>query len=326
MSVKSNLLKELEKNKGNIVSGGNLSKTLNVSRTSIWKQIEELRKDGYHIISHPNKGYSLSYETDLISKEGILPYLKDCYSNISINTYKTLESTNKTAKELSVNGAESGTVIISEEQTMGRGRLGRKFYSPSNSGIYMSIILKPNLTVSDSVLITTAASVAVCRAIERVTTIKAQIKWINDIFINNKKICGILTEASTDFESGTINHIILGIGINFNTPKENFPKEIQNTAGSIFTTSSNKISRNQLCAEIINEVLSIIEDIKNYNFIDEYKKRSIVLNKDILYIRNGISKKGKAIDINDDGSLVVKNENDEIIILNSGEVSIRGLN
>lgn len=325
MSIKSDILKEFEKNKGETISGAKLAKALNVSRTSIWKHIEELRKNGYEITAVTNKGYSLSNSTDLISAEGIIPYLDKDYSDISIYAYKTLESTNKTAKELSFKDAEHGTVIISEEQTAGRGRLGRKFYSPSNSGIYMSIILKPNLTIADSVLITTAASVAVCRAIEKSTGIEAKIKWINDIVLNNKKICGILTEASSNFESGTIDNIILGIGINFNTPIENFPHEIQNTAASLFTKENSKISRNQLCAEIINEVLSMSANLKEHNFIDEYKKRSIVLDKDIVFIRNGISTKAHAIDIKNDGSLVVKKENGEIIILNSGEISIRGV-
>ena len=325
MSIKSDILKEFEKNKGEVISGSKLAKDLNVSRTSIWKHIEELRKDGYEITAVTNKGYSLSNNTDLISAEGIIPYLKDDYCNVPIYSYKTLESTNKTAKELTFKDASHGTVIISEEQTAGRGRLGRSFYSPKNSGIYMSIILKPNLTIADSVLITTAASVAVCRAIEKTTGIEAKIKWINDIVLNNKKVCGILTEASTDFESGTIENIILGIGINFNTACEDFPDEIQNTAASLFSKENSKISRNVLCAAIINEVLSMSDNLKGHKFINEYKKRSIVLDKDIIFIRNGVSTKAHAIDIQDDGSLVVEKENGEITILNSGEISIRGL-
>lgn len=325
MSIKSDILKEFEKNKGEVISGSKLAKDLNVSRTSIWKHIEELRKDGYEITAVTNKGYSLSNDTDLISAEGIIPYLNEDYCNVPIYAYKTLESTNKTAKELTFKDAAHGTVIISEEQTAGRGRLGRSFYSPKNSGIYMSIILKPSLTIADSVLITTAASVAVCRAIEKTTGIEAKIKWINDIVLNNKKVCGILTEASTDFESGTIENIILGIGINFNTACEDFPDEIQNTAASLFSKENSKISRNVLCAAIINEVLSMSDNLKGLKFIDEYKKRSIVLDKDIIFIRNGISTKAHAIDIQDDGSLVVEKEDGEITILNSGEISIRGL-
>ncbi|MCR4943324.1 MAG: biotin--[acetyl-CoA-carboxylase] ligase [Clostridium sp.] len=325
MSIKSDILREFEKSKGQIISGSKLAKELNVSRTSVWKHIEDLRKEGYEINAVTNKGYSLSDKTDLLSAEGILSYLNEDYSDVKVSYYKELESTNKTAKELALKGEKHGTVIVSEKQTAGRGRMGRNFFSPGNTGIYMSIILKPELSVSDSVLITTAASVAVCRAIEKVTGINAKIKWINDIVLNNKKICGILTEASTDFESGTVSYIILGMGINFKTPEEGFPEDIKDKATSLFDESKCNISRNELCAEIIKQVLSIIDNLKSQTFIAEYKERSIVLNQNITFIRNGISTKGKAIDINDDGSLVVQKEDKKITILNSGEISIRGI-
>ena len=191
MSIKSNILKELEKNKDKLISGSKLAKNLNVSRTSIWKYIEELREEGYEIKAIPNKGYSLSSKNDLISAEGISNYLKENHMSISIHTFKSVTSTNEIAKQLALEGAPHGTVVIAEEQTAGKGRMGRSFYSPSKSGIYMSIILRPNLKVCDSVLVTTAASVAICKAIENITNIKAQIKWINDIVINYKKVCGI---------------------------------------------------------------------------------------------------------------------------------------
>ena len=203
--------------------------------------------------------------------------------------------------------------------------MGRTFYSPANTGIYMSIILRPNLTAMDSVLITTSSSVAICDAIYKVTGIECQIKWINDIYINNKKIGGILTEASTNFESGTIDYLILGIGINFNKPKDNFPSNLREIADSLYKDNSNGINRNILCAEILNNILSIIPNIKDYDFISEYKKRSIILNQEIMYTSGGFYSKGKAIDINNDGSLVIKRDDGSIKILNSGEVSIRRL-
>lgn len=226
MLIKGKVLKILEENKGKNISGEEIAKKLNISRTSIWKAINALRSEGYTINAVTNKGYSLATNTDFISKEGISLYLNNEYSNIDIYTYKLVSSTNDVAKTLALNGAKHGTVIISEEQSAGKGRLGRVFYSPANTGIYMSIILRPNLTAMDSVLITTSASVAICNAIQKVTGIECQIKWINDIYLNNKKVGGILTEASTNFESGTIDYLILGIGLNFNKPKESFPKEL----------------------------------------------------------------------------------------------------
>ena len=269
--LKSKVLKVLEENKGKTVSGAEMAKTLNLSRTSIWKAINSLRDDGYTINAVTNKGYSLADNTDLISKEGISLYLNKDFSNVDIYIYKTTSSTNEVAKKLALSGAKHGTVVISEEQTQGKGRMGRSFYSPANTGIYMSIILRPTLTAMDSVLITTSSSVAICDAIHKVTGIECQIKWINDIYINNKKIGGILTEASTNFESGTIDYLILGIGINFNNPKDDFPDNLKEIAGSLYKGNSNGINRNMLCAEILNNILSIIPKIKDYDFISEYK-------------------------------------------------------
>lgn len=326
MLIKGKVLKILEENKGKNISGEEIAKKLNISRTSIWKAINALRSEGYTINAVTNKGYSLATNTDFISKEGISLYLNNKYSKIDIYTYKLVSSTNDVAKTLALNGAKHGTVIISEEQSAGKGRLGRVFYSPANTGIYMSIILRPNLTAMDSVLITTSASVAICNAIQKVTGIECQIKWINDIYLNNKKVGGILTEASTNFESGTIDYLILGIGLNFNKPKESFPKELETIASSLFSNNNGNINRNILCAEIVNNILSMIPQIKSYDFISEYKKRSIILNNEIVYISAGVSSIGKAIDINNDGSLVVKHDDGSIKVLNSGEVTIRRLN
>lgn len=326
MLIKGKVLKILEENKGRNISGEEIAKTLNISRTSIWKAINSLRNEGYVINAVTNKGYSLATNTDFISKEGISLYLNKSCSDIEIYNYKTISSTNEIAKNLALSGAKHGTVVISEEQTAGKGRLGRSFYSPANTGIYMSIILRPNLTAMDSVLITTSSSVIICESIKKVTGIDCQIKWINDIYLNNKKVAGILTEASTNFESGTIDYLILGIGINFNQPKDDFPDELKSIASSLFNNNSNNINRNMLCAEIISNILDMTPRIKNYDFISEYKKRSIVLNQEIIYISSGISSKGKAININCDGSLVVEHDDGSIKILNSGEVSIRRLN
>ena len=261
-----------------------------------------------------------------ISKDAIRVLLKKDYKDIEIYTYKLIDSTNEEAKKIAKKGAKDGTVIIAEEQSAGKGRMGRSFYSPANTGIYMSIILRPKLTSMDSVLITTAASVSICNAIYKATGIQCEIKWINDIYINNKKVAGILTEASTNSQSGIIDYLILGIGINFNKPKDNFPNEIKNIATSLFDNDSNGKTRNILCAEIINNILNMISNIKNYDFISEYKEKSIIMNKDIMYTISGKSFFGKVIDISNEGSLIIKDKYDNIIILSSSEVTIRRLN
>ena len=333
MSTKGNVLKALEENKGTTVSGEELATLLNRSRAAIWKAIQELRKEGYHIDAITNKGYCLSQDSDMLSVEGILPYLSDSTAADRIHVFKQLESTNLTAKRMALDGASAETVVIAEEQTKGKGRMGRSFYSPSGSGIYMSFILAPRFDTAKSVLITTAASVAVCKAIEKVTGISCQIKWVNDVYMNDKKICGILTEAVTDFESGRIHYIVLGIGINYSTSRTAFPKELSGIAGSLYEgATEDHISRNRLIAEIINQVFAVNERLESREFISEYKARSFVLGKEIRIIptigpdaeRNfdeGIP--ATVMDIDGDGGLVVKYQDGTLSTLNSGEISIR---
>lgn len=333
MSTKTHVLSILEEKKGSTVSGEELANQLQVSRAAIWKAIQELRKEGYTIDAITNRGYSLSSESDVLSIQGIQPYLRHQEVSDKIQVFKTLESTNQTAKRLALDGAPVGTAVISEEQTKGRGRRGRSFFSPSDSGIYMSMLLEPRFDVSKSVLITTAASVAVCKAIEKVCGIDCQIKWVNDVYYRNKKICGILTEAVTDFESGHIESIILGIGVNFSTAKSAFPQELTETAGSLFEgISTGEISRNRLIAEIIDQVLTINDQLESRAFIPEYKKRSFVLGKDIRVFQTITPASdpdaeeapiAKAVDIDDDGGLVVQYQDGSIATLNSGEISIR---
>lgn len=322
MSIKNEILHILESNKGKNVSGQEIADMLNVSRTTVWKAINSLKDEGYQIEATSNKGYSLSTSSDVLSSEGIRLFLNEEFKNIPITVYKTIESTNSQAKLLAVQNAQHGTTIISEEQTMGRGRFGRSFFSPSDSGIYMSIILRPKLNIENSVLITTAAAVAVCEAIEKFVSYIPKIKWVNDIFIGNKKVCGILTEAVTNFESGMMDSVVLGIGINVKTKNEDFPMELQNTAGSILEENNNFI-RNQLSAEIINNILEISKNLENKSFMSAYKERSMILGEHILYNKNNNWYEGYALDIDNSGGLIVYTADGKKITLNSGEVSIK---
>lgn len=324
MSVKNEVLHILEQYKGESISGQELAEKLNVSRTAVWKAINSLKEEGYLIAGVSNRGYSLSPASDVLSPEGIRLFLKDEYSGIPIKVYKTIGSTNTEAKLLSMQGAGHGTVILSEEQTSGRGRMGRNFYSPSESGIYMSIILKPDLNIADSVLITTAAAVAVCLAVDKFTNLGPEIKWVNDIYINGKKVCGILTEAVTDIESGTVNGVIVGIGINVRA--EAFPSELKEIAGSVFDSSENSHVRNRLAAEIINNVLSTCANLEDRTFLEIYKKRSMILGEKIRYLKNNRWYEGYAQDIDEYGGLVVFHEDGHKEVLHSGEISVRKQN
>ena len=203
MTVKSRLLELLEQHKGETLSGEDIGRELSCTRAAVWKAVNSLRQEGYPIEAGPNKGYMLARESNLISAEGIRLFLED--PQVEIKIFDAISSTNLEARQLAVSGmAGHGSFVVAMEQTAGRGRRGREFYSPKGSGIYLSVILEPKGTLEGSLLITTAAATAVYKAVKEVCGVKLGIKWVNDLYKDNRKICGILTEAVTDFESGNM--------------------------------------------------------------------------------------------------------------------------
>ncbi len=319
MSVKSDVLNILELNRGKSVSGEILAQTLNVSRNAVWKGINELRQDGYIIEAVTNKGYILSADNDILSAEGIKTHLENEDRNCHIFVYPTLDSTNTEAKRLAGEGSENKTVVIANEQTAGRGRMGRSFFSPKDTGIYMSVILRPTMNVADSGLVTTAASVAVCRAIRKVYGLTPEIKWVNDILLKGKKVCGILTEAGLDFESGMVEYIIVGIGLNVTTTV--FP---ENLKSAVSLQDSGSKLRNKFAAFILSELFNLTDKLNPRDFIEEYRKYSVVIGKDIEIIQRGQRTYGTALDIDENGGLAVRLQNGNVVTLTSGEISIRG--
>ncbi len=323
MLLKNKIIEILEENRNSSISGQDIAKKLSVSRTAVWKNINVLKKEGYVINATTNKGYTLEKNSDVISSEGIRVFLKKELFDNQIYIYNSIDSTNLQAKIKALEGASDGTVIISEEQTSGYGRFGRSFFSPAKKGIYMSIIYRPNKALEESVFITVIAAVAVCRAIEKVSELKPQIKWVNDIFVGDKKVCGILTEAVSGVESGISENIIVGIGINVKTDECEFPIEIKNSAGSL---SDENISRNQLIAEIINEISELSRSFDKSEIIKQYKSRSNLIGRNITYTKNENEYVAKAIDINDEGHLVVENIQGQRFEFQSGEIKITDLN
>ena len=314
----------LEQNRGDSISGERLAGILNVSRNAVWKAVKELEKEGYSIEAVTNKGYRLSDQNDIVSIQGIKPFLSPqskLYAE-NIKIYKTLESTNKTAKEMAVAGAEHGTVIIADSQTKGRGRYSRSYFSPSG-GLYMSIILRPEvLNFENPTSVTAFAAVAVCEAIESISEKTPKIKWVNDVLIDEKKVCGILTEAVTDFESGSLDWIVLGIGINVYIKTEDFPDDLQTSATSIFPNEKMFGVRNKLSAEIINRILGYDITPREAEIFRKYKNRLAMLGNQVTVIQNKNEYKAAVIDIDAAGHLVVKNENGEIITVSSGEIRV----
>ncbi|MDR3263070.1 MAG: biotin--[acetyl-CoA-carboxylase] ligase [Clostridiales bacterium] len=274
-NTKSALLALLEKNSDKSLSGEEIAGQLGVSRTAVWKAVKSLEKDGYGINAVQNRGYRLTEDNNILSVEGIIPYLKDGICAEKISVYGSLDSTNKTAKEAAINGGGHGTVIIADSQNFGKGRNGKAFFSPPLCGLYMSFILSPELYNFPEITgFTVAAAAAVCLAIKSVCGVECSIKRVNDILIDGKKICGILTEAVSDLESGATEWVVAGIGINVFASE--FPEEIKNVASSVFLNKPSKNIRNLLAAEIINLLLTAPADAEFYaRMQSEYDKRLI---------------------------------------------------
>ncbi len=323
MSTRQKVLEELERKKGMSISGEELAARLNVTRAAIWKAIQELKKEGYQIEAATNRGYCLDANTDILSAEGIKLYLPTSLKEISILVYDRLDSTNQAAKKAALEGAAHGTVFLAGEQTAGRGRMGRSFYSPPHCGIYMSFILRPELTAGEAGLLTTAAAIAVCRAIEKVTTRRAQIKWVNDILLEGKKICGILTEAAADLESGQLEYAVLGIGINYTVPPGGYPQTLTEKAGALFGKEAEGVGRNRLAAEVICQALQICSALKEREYLKEYRSRSAVIGRPVRL--TGRNLEATAVDIGSEGQLVLEFPDGRREQLASGEIQIKGL-
>lgn len=322
MKTKDIVLRELERNRANYISGQELAERLNISRTAIWKAINSLKKSGFQIESQTKVGYKLIESDDKLSDEGIRKGLRDELKDIDIIVYDEIDSTNTEAKRrLYSSEVKDFTVIVSDMQKGGRGRTGKSFTSPKGSGVYFSIILHPKDSYDFSYfdLTTVKAAVAVVEGIKEATAKQAEIKWVNDLFLNGKKICGILSELDADFESRSVKSVIVGIGINVNEPRDDSFKDLKDIAGYIGTD----VIRNEILSSILNAFYENNFVKSDKEIIDYYKKHSLVIGKELSFDLNGKKYSAKGIDINDKGNLIV-DTGKEKITLSSGEVSIKG--
>ncbi|MDE7278104.1 MAG: biotin--[acetyl-CoA-carboxylase] ligase, partial [Oscillospiraceae bacterium] len=291
-----------------------------MTRSAVWKAVKTLREEGYSICAVTNRGYCLSEESDFLSEQSIVPNLKTKALGRKIDVFKTIDSTNNFAKSLAQLGAVHGTTVISEVQTQGKGRMGRDFYSPMGMGVYMSVIIRPKLSVEHSLLITSCAAVAVAEAVERVAEIDCKIKWVNDIYAGGKKLCGILTEASVDVEQGGLEYAIVGMGIN--VQNVTFPKNLADTATSVRLETDKPVSRSVLTAEILNCLEERLETIRDKSFLDEYRRRSNVIGERIEVTHNDVSEQMDCTGIDEIGRLLVRLDSGEEKALTSGTVRI----
>lgn len=259
---------------------------------------------------------------DTISSKSILKYFSGSKKNIIC--LKQTASTNTFLKNKAAQGAEEGTVVVTELQTNGKGRRGKSFFSPKGCGVYFSILLRPRLKADDAVFVTVAAAVAVRRAIKQLLNTDTQIKWVNDICFNDKKLCGILTEASTNAKSGLLNYAVLGIGININSPKNGYPEEFafKTTNISEITSSLPGDLKSKLIAEVLTQFDKLYANLEQREYVAEYKEASCILGRKIKILSEPYVGTAVAEDIDANASLVVRLPNESCAVLNSGDVSI----
>lgn len=324
--MKNEILTMLLENKGNFVSGEYISDKIGLTRAAVWKYIKAIKEDGYLVESSSRKGYRITHRPDLLTYEEIKDFLTTKYVGREIFHYSSVDSTNLKAKQLDVENLCSGTVVVSEEQTSGKGRLGRKWVSPYGKGIWMSIILKPKIDPSNAYKLTIISAAAVYNALKE-NNIETVIKWPNDVLLNGKKICGILTEMSGELNS--INNLVIGIGININSEASDFPEELLSIASSAYMEKNRFFDRKKIMADILNHFELLYEVFIQSGSIEACinicKNNSAILGKEILLINRNSSIPVKAMDISSEGYLIVQDGQNTYPVM-SGEVSIRTSN
>ncbi len=308
------------------ISGEHMSRLLGVSRAAVHAAVKALRAEGYEILSATNRGYLLHASPNNLSAQELSAYL-DSARMQQVLCLSTVDSTNNRLRELALGGAPAGQVVLADEQTEGRGRRGRVFASPKQQGIYLSVLLRPDSLPADIAEITAWTAVAVNNAIESVCDIRAGIKWVNDLVIDRKKICGILTETSIESENGYVQSVIIGIGINVNGQKEDFPEEIRSIATSLAAETGKPIVRARLAAALIRELdcLSQAWPKGKSKYLAAYRKDNITTGKEILVVHGTEKAPAYATAIGDDFSLRVRYADGRSKNLSGGEISIKGL-
>lgn len=303
---------------GEYISGEEISRTLGVSRAAVWKAVRALRAGGVEIDSVPNRGYCLHRSLRLNAA-----LLQTTPWNVIV--LKEADSTNNVAKQLGAQGAPDGTVIVTEHQTGGRGRLGRSFASPPG-GVYLSVLLRPDAELSELMHLTAMTAVAMRRAIYDCCGFAPDIKWTNDLLWQGKKLCGILTELSCEAESGRLEYAVIGIGVNCNTHTEDLPPEVRPIAASLAEIAGRELDPNELAAAMIRRLRELSEEMRSGRaaWMQEYRSACVTLGKQVLLVRGEEKRPAFALDVDDEGSLIVRYEDGSVGTVNSGEASVRG--
>lgn len=307
------------------ISGQELCQHFGVSRTAVWKAMKQLEKDGYHIEAVNNKGYCLVENDDMMSEIEISRYMETESMGQNLVYRKETGSTNQDIKVLAEEGAPEGTLVVADKQTAGRGRRGRAWTSPTGKAIYMSVLLRPDCAPDKASSITLVMALAVVDALREQLTVECGIKWPNDIVLNNKKICGILTEMSAEMDA--IHYVVSGIGINVN--QTSFEKEIADKATSLCLELGYKVNRSALAAKVIyyfEQNYAIFKKTFDFSLLkDKYDMFLVNRNKQVCVLDPKGEYQGIAEGINEKGELLVRTEDGRLTQVYAGEVSVRGI-
>lgn len=327
MKYQEQLLALLEQNRGSYLSGEMLARKLFVSRNTVWKTVKSLQALGYPIDAVTNKGYALAEDSDILSAPAIAAKARH-RERLHIIVEQNVTSTNTCLKAQAAEGAPEGTLLVALEQSAGKGRLGRSFSSPRQSGIYMSLLLRPKMAAKDALMLTTAIAAAAAETIRELTGLPVGIKWVNDLYLNGRKICGILTEAALDFESQGLEYAVVGIGINLEEPAGGFDESIRNIAGALFAAGGTPVGfRAGLVAGIIDRFLEYYDRLEEKPFLNTYRELSCIIGKDVRVIDNiynpGSARTATVLGIDEDCRLLVRFADGHEEALSSGEVSLR---
>ena len=320
--MKNEILRLLKKQSSGYLSGEEISSLLGVSRTAVWKHIKTLKAEGYIIDSQTKNGYRLIQVPDCLYPAEVREYLSTRVLGRELFYLPSVSSTNREAREKAEIGALDGAVVLAETQTAGRGRLGREWYSPTQTGLWMSVILRPKIVPADAPKLTLTAAVAVAEAVMTETGLNPGIKWPNDILLNRKKVCGILTEMKADMDR--VHYVIVGIGLNIS--QENYPEDIRDIATSLTLEAEKKFNRAKIAGAVLNSLEKYYFKLINDGFgaiRSEWKRHSVNLGHKVSVNTLGEVIKGIAEDIDENGLLVVKEIGGSIKKITAGDVTLR---
>ena len=326
---KETVLRLLQESHGTYISGEGISGKLGITRAAVWKAVKALQRDGYEIESRKSQGYRLLDAPDRLTETEIRANLGQTkLVGRKLVCFESIDSTNAYLKRVASQGVVDGTVAVADEQTGGRGRRGRSFQSPAGKGIYLSVLLRPPVEPNHLLPITGFVAVAMCNAVERVTGVRPQIKWANDLVLGKRKLCGILTELSMEGESGALQYVIIGIGINVAHTREDFAGELENIATSLELEVGAPVARAALAAAMIEELDALYQALLRHKmqpYLDTYRCDCLTIGQQVQLLWEDVHEKVLATGVDADLGLEVLRQNGAKDVIRTGEVSVRGL-